>query len=131
MVKSVIKEIFIILLLIIAILLILGIMFYEYNPTSKKIPNKVAEYALPQEMEEELKETLEASETQNIVKTYRVEGSELKRSERLGNYKSGKENPFSKEVIQNNNNTADDNTNTNNNNAQGTGIQGNLFNTVK
>ena len=41
MMKSIIKEIFIIILLMIAIALILGILLYEYVPTNKKVPNKV------------------------------------------------------------------------------------------
>lgn len=136
MIKSIIKEILIIILLIIAILLALGIVFYEYNPTSKTVPNKVAEYVLPKEMDEELQETIEASETQNIVKTYRVDSADLTGYEKSGEYKKGKINPFSKETIQGSNNTDNTNTDNNNtnstgNNTNGTGIQGNFLNTVK
>ena len=56
MVKSVIKEILIIILLIVAILLILGIMFYEYTPNSKQVPTAVAEYTLSADIEKELNE---------------------------------------------------------------------------
>ena len=38
MLKSVFKEIFIMLLLCVAIVLILGVMFYNYIPTNKTIP---------------------------------------------------------------------------------------------
>ena len=72
MFKSIFKEIIIILLLIIAILLILGIILYDYNPITKKVPEKVAEYKLSEEMENELDETITAMETQNIFKTYEV-----------------------------------------------------------
>ena len=92
--KSVIKEIFIIILLIIVIVLILGILFYEYNPTKKKIPTQVADYQLPQEMQEELEETLEETKTQNIVKTYRIDATDLKIYERTNDYNKGKANPF-------------------------------------
>ena len=47
MVKSAIKEIFIILLLSIAILLILGILFYDYIPINRVIPQKEA-YVTPE-----------------------------------------------------------------------------------
>ena len=53
MIKSIIKEIFIIILLVIAIILTLGIVFYDYRPSNKKIPSKVAEYTLSEEMSEE------------------------------------------------------------------------------
>ena len=42
MFKSVIKEILIMLLLCVAIVLILGVIFYNYIPTNKVIPNKLA-----------------------------------------------------------------------------------------
>ena len=47
MLKSVIKEIFIILLLSIAIVLILGILFYDYIPINKVIPDREA-YTTPE-----------------------------------------------------------------------------------
>lgn len=124
--KSIIKEIFIILLLIVVILLILGILFYDYRPTTKKIPNKVAEYSLPQEMVEELKETVETSKTQNIIKTYRVDAADLKVYVKSQDYVQGKANPFEKPSTsngignQNNNGNNVSNTNsTSQNNNQG------------
>ena len=42
MVKSVLKEICIILLLSVAILLILGIIFYEYIPINQTVPTREA-----------------------------------------------------------------------------------------
>ena len=78
MIKSITKEIFIIILLILAILLILCILFYDYRPSTKKIPVPVAEYILPDTVQEELNETIKALETQNIVKTYYIDASDLK-----------------------------------------------------
>ena len=52
MVKSVIKEILIMLLLCIAIVLIFGLLFYDYIPTNKMIPAKEA-YVTPNEVKEE------------------------------------------------------------------------------
>lgn len=132
MVKSVIREIVIIILLIIAILLVLGILFYDYNPSTKEIPTAVAEYTLPKELEEELSETFKATETQNIVQTYRVDASDLKIYEKSEDYVKGKQNPFSKATTQNSN-TTDSTTdnNTESNSTGGTGIQGNFLNTVK
>lgn len=96
MVKSIIKEIFIILLLVVTILLILGILFYEYRPSTKKIPTQAAEYTLPQDMQEELEETIQAAESQNIVKVYKVTSDDLKVHERNNEYVKGRPNPFDK-----------------------------------
>ena len=41
MAKSIIKELIIVLLLCLAIILVLGILLYEYVPVSKTIPNVV------------------------------------------------------------------------------------------
>lgn len=42
--KSIIKEIFIILLLCIAVCLIFGVIFYDYIPTNKVVPSTVEAY---------------------------------------------------------------------------------------
>ena len=94
MIKSITKEILIIILLILAILLILCILFYDYRPSTKKIPVPVAEYILPDTVQEELNETIKALETQNIVKTYYIDASDLKGYERIKAYDKGKANPF-------------------------------------
>ena len=123
MVKSVIKEILIIILLIVAILLILGIMFYEYTPNSKQVPTAVAEYTLS--------ETIKAQETQNIIETYRVDDDDLALDRRKKIYEEGKINPFSKSAEDpSSSNNSSSNTNSSGN-SQGTGNEGKLLNTVK
>ena len=52
MVKTIIKETCIILLLIVAILLVLGIVFYEYIPITKVVPEKVS-YTIPESVRNE------------------------------------------------------------------------------
>ena len=54
MIKSVIKEIGIILLLFVVIVLITAFVFYDYNPINKTIPSKVDAYVLPEEVEQEI-----------------------------------------------------------------------------
>lgn len=125
MFKSIIKEVFIILLLILAILLILCVMFYDYRPNTKKIPSVVAEYALPEEMAIELNETINASETQNIVKTYQIDSDDLRRYANSNDYDQGKINPFAKMSS-----GSGDSTNNSQGNGQ-TGNQGSFLNTVK
>lgn len=130
MAKSIIKEIGIILLLIITILLVLGIMFYDYRPSTKKIPKEIEGYTLSQEMANELEETIKTAETQNIVKIYRVDSGDLKLSQRRDQYIPGKKNPFSKVAETISNTTGNGTTsggNTTNSGSQG----GRLFNEVK
>lgn len=55
MIKTILKETIIILLICIAILLILGVVFYDYNPLNKILPNKVA-YSTPEEIKKEIQE---------------------------------------------------------------------------
>ena len=129
MFKSIIKEIVIILLLIVAIMLSIGIIFYNYRPSIKKIPTAVSAYTLPDEMEEELKETIKQAETQNIIKTYRVDSSDLKGYEKTNDYGKGRINPF--EAIASSEENTEDGTNTNQTPSNGTGIQGSFLNTVK
>ena len=121
MVKTILKESIIILLLCIAILLVLSILFYDYNPISKVIPNKIA-YTTPENIKIELEEeTIENTlSTQNRV--YTIEGSDLNIYKKSNTYDASKENPFSTISSENSNVTASSNTvnntiqNTNNNN---------------
>lgn len=122
MVKSVLKEIIITLLLCIAILLILGIIFYDYNPLSKIVPNKVA-YETPQEV----KNKIEESEVKDILEdgvniVYSIDALDLNIDRKNNSYVSGKINPFAEiaegtnAVVQNGQTSTNvTNTKTNNN----------------
>ena len=94
MVKTVLKEIIIVLILCIAILLILGVLFYDYNPVGKVIPNKIA-YTTPEEIKEELEEE-EKIETQISIqnKIYVVDDTDLNIYKKSKTYNPSKENPF-------------------------------------
>ena len=76
MLKSVFKEIFIMLLLCVAIVLILGVMFYNYIPTNKTIPNKLAEYSTPENVRTEIDQKTSEEEKQEI--SYEIDGFGLK-----------------------------------------------------
>ena len=93
MAKSIIKELIIVLLLCLAIILILGILLYEYVPMSKTIPNEVS-YTTPENVKEELLASDNLEEEQ-IVMTYEVTSSDLSGYTSTQNYKPGKANPFS------------------------------------
>lgn len=107
MLKSTIKEIFIILLLCIAILLILAILFYDYIPISTTVPTK-EEYVTPEEVKAEIEESITKSD--KIEVTYEITESDLEMYKQTGTYTEGKANPFA--LTESSNNT--DNTNNTN-----------------
>lgn len=113
MLKSVIKEIFIILLLSIAILLILGILFYDYIPTNKIIPAK-ATYNTPEEVKNEIKEEVNTDIDKTSI-TYEVTDSDLNIYKQTGSYVEGKANPFALATDENSTNTNEENNNQNTN----------------
>lgn len=93
MTKNVIKEIIIILLLCLAIILLLGILLYEYVPITKTIPNPVS-YTTPENVKQELASADGVDESQ-IVMTYEVDATDLNNYKSIQDYKPGKANPFS------------------------------------
>lgn len=137
MVKTILKETMIILLLCVAIILILSILFYDYNPTNKVIPNKVA-YSVPENIKNELEENVD--NTLSIEnKVYTIDSSDLNLYKKSDSYTTSKDNPFattetatsstssSSSAVNTNTNT--NNSNTNNNNTQNTNTNNNTQNT--
>ena len=106
MAKNVIKELIIILLLCLAIILILGILLYEYVPISKTVPNPVS-YVRTEAVEEELASSDTIDESQ-LVMTYEINSSDLNNYKQMQEYKPGKANPFAA--------VSEDNTGNNNGN---------------
>lgn len=92
MAKNIIKEIIIILLLCLAIILVLGVLLYEYVPSAKVIPEKVS-YTTPENVKEELKQVSDIDESQ-VIMTYSVDSSDLNNYKNIQDYKPGKTNPF-------------------------------------
>ena len=93
MTKSILKEIIIVLLLCLAIILVLGILLYEYVPISKTIPNQVA-YTTPEEVKQELLAS-GSLDTSQVIMTYEVNSDDLNNYKRVKDYNPGKANPFS------------------------------------
>lgn len=102
MFKSVIKETFIMLLLCIAIILMLGILLYDYIPTNKVIPSKEA-YETPENVKIEINEQLVEMEKTEI--SYEITDSDLNIYKQTSSYKPGKKDPFSlaAETVENTN----------------------------
>lgn len=92
MIKTIFKELIITILLCIAILLILSVLFYDYNPVNKVVPNKIAQYTTPENIKEEINEKITELESTNIL--YKVEGSDLNMYIKANTYVQGKVNPF-------------------------------------
>ena len=91
MVKNIFKEVIITLLLILAILLVLGVLFYEYIPSNKVVPEKIA-YTTPENVAAEVNS--EVTETQPVNITYQLDNADLQHAKKTGNYDAGKKNPF-------------------------------------
>ena len=100
--KKVVREIGIFILLCLAIILVLAIMFYNFNPSGKVVPSKVT-YTPPEGLKEELQEATDKSEV-NIKmedKIYTIEGADLNVYKKNKSYDSGKTNPFEETKPQN------------------------------
>lgn len=114
MIKKIIKETVMVVLLCIAIILILGLLFYKYIPTNKIVPNKVA-YKIPENVAGELQNEVDGTTFVNI--TYTLDPSAIKNSKKTNEYNPGKQNPFAKIETENttgsNNTSGSTNTNTN------------------
>ena len=105
MIKTFFKEMMITLLLCVAILLVLSILFYDYNPINKVVPNKIA-YSAPESIKNELVE----ENVQNTLaienKIYTIEGSDLNIYKRSNTYNPSKVNPFASTPSEDTNVTA-------------------------
>ena len=91
--KTIFKEIIIVLLLCLAIILVLGILLYEYVPIAKTVPSVIS-YTTPEAAKEELSES-ENIDEDKIVMTYETDATDLNNYKKVNNYKPGKSNPFS------------------------------------
>lgn len=93
MVKSIIKEIFIILLVCVAIALVMAVIFYNYIPTNKVVPTKVTAYKTPENIESEITaDTIGNYTTQQ--ENFTVEEQDLKKYTQSKSYNPGKPDPF-------------------------------------
>ena len=93
MAKNVLKEIIIILLLTLAIILILGVLLYDYVPMNKVVPETIT-YTASEETKKALEEKAEI-EQDEVVLTYEVTSTDLNNYKQTSDYKAGRKNPFS------------------------------------
>ncbi len=114
MAKTILKEVIIFLLLLIVIALVLGVLFYDHIPNNKIVPTALKPYELSEEVQEELNETMSRS-SENIVKTYYIDSSDLSVYASTKDYNKGKVNPFEDYTSENTTNNTTSNTNTSSN----------------
>ncbi len=91
--KTMIKEIIIVLLLVLAILLVLGVFLYDYIPMNKVVP-KIEQYETPNNIKEELEKTVEDTQDMMTPIIREINGNDLKIYEKTKDYQKGKVNPF-------------------------------------
>lgn len=94
--KSVAKEIMILILLILAVILILGILFYNYVPFNKIVPSKVEAYKTAESVKNEIDENIVSYPKQNIV--FEITDEDLALYRQTKSYNPGKSNPFALEA---------------------------------
>ena len=117
--KSVIKEILIIVLLCCAVCLILGVVFYDYIPTNKVIPSQVQAYQTSNTIKDEISQGVSNYEAGNYV--FEITDSDLSLYRQSDSYDPGKANPFASSALSENTttNTATEGTNTGNTTSNG------------
>lgn len=119
MFKSILKEICIILLLCIAIVLVLGVIFYDYIPTNKAIPNKLSAYVTPQDVKTEIDEQI--TEINKVEVSYEITGTDINLYKQTHSYTPGKVDPFSAVNTATNIENVENNGQTNNTDPNSTG----------
>ena len=132
--KSVIKEILIIVLLCCAVCLILGVVFYDYIPTNKVIPSQVQAYQTSNTIKDEISQGVSNYEAGNYI--FEITDSDLSLYRQSDSYDPGKANPFASSALSENTTTntvaegtntgnTTSNENTSNNRSSGTSNQNN------
>lgn len=90
--KSIIKEVVIIILLCIAICLIFGIIFYNYIPSNIVVPGNVEAYSTSETIKEEINEDIVEYPKESVV--FEITDSDLTLYKKSKSYDEGKANPF-------------------------------------
>lgn len=90
--KNILKEITIFILIIAAIVLVLGVLFYDYIPTSKVIPQTVS-YQTPENLQAEISDEA-IEDSSGVLITYEIGKDDLNIYQDKSSYIPGKQNPF-------------------------------------
>ena len=91
--KNVFKEILITLLIVVAVVLVLAVVFYQYIPSNRVIPSKVTAYQASEEVAKEIDEQ-ENAELMEQQRTYEITDADLSMYKQNDSYRPGKVDPF-------------------------------------
>jgi len=89
---KIIKEIIIMLLVCLAGMLLFAVLFYEYIPNRKVVP-EVSLYSAPETIKEMMADDIDKRDEQ-IIKTFQVTSSDLTKYKITNDYVAGKSDPF-------------------------------------
>lgn len=93
---KIIKEIIIMLLVCLVGMLLFAVIFYEFIPNRKVVP-EVTQYSTSDKIKEQLSDDIDKQDDQ-IVKTFEVTSSDLINYKTTKDYVPGKSNPFASPV---------------------------------
>lgn len=91
--KNIFKEILITLLIVVAVVLVLAVVFYQYIPSNRVIPSKVTAYQASEEVSKEIDEQ-ENAELMEQQRTYEITDADLSMYKQNDSYRPGKVDPF-------------------------------------
>lgn len=92
--KGVFKEVIVILLLCLAIILLLGVVLYEFVPMNKVVPQEV-KYSATEETKQALEEK-KAADSESVILTYEVSATDLSNYKKANDYVAGRKDPFAR-----------------------------------
>lgn len=93
--KGVLRQVLITLLVLIALILVLAIIFYQFLPTNKIVPVKVTEYKTPESVSQEINNNTSEQEFSSVNELLEITDSDLSKYKSTKSYNPGKSDPFS------------------------------------
>lgn len=121
--SKIIKEIIIMLLVCLVGMLLFSVIFYEYIPNRKIIP-EVTQYSASDKIKEQMADDIDKKDDQ-IVKTFEVTSSDLNNFKVTKDYVAGKANPFAAVASDAESNATTSKSTSNNNSSSGSSSSSN------
>jgi len=94
---EIIKDLIISILIVVCIVVILSVIFYDKISLGKVIPES-ENYILTEEMQQGINDSV-IEESKEVVTKYYIDAADLKKYEKTNEYNKGKKNPFAIEEI--------------------------------
>lgn len=109
---KIIKDLIISILIVVCIVVILSVVFYDKISLSKVIPES-EDYLLSDEMQQGIDDST-SDEEKEVVTKYYIDAADLKKYEKTKEYNKGKKNPFAEEATPTGNTTNNETSSGNN-----------------